>query len=98
MRKTNVKMHIFFGIALLFLYLCLYYVDTSHQFNKLQSHWGFSNFIPLGELFDPSRGFILKNALVVEVEVTCSIDDEDTSDSALVVEVSRYFYILYAPK
>jgi hypothetical protein len=40
----------------------------------------------------------LKNALVVEVEVTCSIDDEDTSDSALVVEVSRYFYILYAPK
>jgi hypothetical protein len=56
--------------------------------------------MPLGELFDPSRGFILKNALVVEVEVTCIIDDEEASDSALLVKVkvSRYFYVLYAPK
>ncbi|WJX28511.1 ubiquitinyl hydrolase 1 [Trifolium repens] len=60
--------------------------DTHHLFNKRESDWGFTSFMPLGELFDPSRGFILKNALVVEVEVTCSIDDEDTSDSALVVE------------
>jgi hypothetical protein len=56
--------------------------------------------MPLSELFDPSRGFILKNALVVEVEVTCIIHDEEASDSALLVKVkvSRYFYVLYAPK
>jgi hypothetical protein len=82
--KKEVKMHIFFGIALLFLYLCLYYVDTSHQFNKLQSHWGFSNFIPLGELFDPSRGYLVNNTLVVEVEM---IEEKLTAKYIL---VSRY--------
>ncbi|MCH99687.1 ubiquitin carboxyl-terminal hydrolase family protein, partial [Trifolium medium] len=56
--------------------------DTQHRFNERESDWGFTSFIPLRELFDPSRGFIVTNALVVEVDVTFSVDDEDTADSA----------------
>ncbi|GAU12357.1 hypothetical protein TSUD_253080 [Trifolium subterraneum] len=42
--------------------------DTEHQFNKLQSYWGFKNFIPVDDVFDPSRGYLVNNTLVVEVE------------------------------
>jgi hypothetical protein len=89
MRKKKVKMHIFFGIALLFLYLCLHYVDMQHEFNKLQSHWGCAYFIPLGELFDPSRGYLVNNALVVEVEIICCVDENEKL-TAKYRWVSRY--------
>ena len=32
--------------------------DTQHQFNARESDWGFTSFMPLSELYDPSRGFV----------------------------------------
>ncbi|XP_074565109.1 ubiquitin C-terminal hydrolase 13-like [Curcuma longa] len=43
--------------------------DTHHQFNERESDWGFTSFMPLTEVYDPSRGFLLNDTLVVEVEV-----------------------------
>ncbi|OIW02770.1 hypothetical protein TanjilG_29546 [Lupinus angustifolius] len=43
--------------------------DTQHQFNARESDWGFTSFMPLGELYDPSRGYLLNDTLVVEAEV-----------------------------
>ncbi|GAU12354.1 hypothetical protein TSUD_253050 [Trifolium subterraneum] len=43
--------------------------NSQHQFNPRQSDWGFTSFIPLGELYDPSRGYLVNDTLVVEVEV-----------------------------
>ena len=47
----------------------LHYVDTQHQFNARESDWGFTSFMPLGELYDPSRGYLVNDTLVVEAEV-----------------------------
>ncbi|KAG0501915.1 hypothetical protein HPP92_001987 [Vanilla planifolia] len=44
--------------------------DTQHQFNSRESDWGFTSFMPLSDLYDPSRGYLVNDNLVVEAEVT----------------------------
>ncbi|KAL8129987.1 hypothetical protein V2J09_019142 [Rumex salicifolius] len=43
--------------------------DTQHQFNARESDWGFTPFMPLSELYDPSRGYLVNDAVVIEAEV-----------------------------
>ncbi|KAK2640892.1 hypothetical protein Ddye_022655 [Dipteronia dyeriana] len=43
--------------------------DTQHQFNARESDWGFTSFMPLGELYDPNRGYLVNDTLLVEAEV-----------------------------
>ncbi|KAL6199593.1 hypothetical protein ACLB2K_029377 [Fragaria x ananassa] len=43
--------------------------DTQHQFNARESDWGFTSFMPLGELYDPSRGYLVNDAVIIEAEV-----------------------------
>ncbi|KAH7866206.1 hypothetical protein Vadar_017070 [Vaccinium darrowii] len=43
--------------------------DTQHQFNARESDWGFTSFMPLGELYDPSRGYLVNDTVVVEADV-----------------------------
>ncbi|EXC03812.1 Ubiquitin carboxyl-terminal hydrolase 12 [Morus notabilis] len=43
--------------------------DTQHQFNARESDWGFTSFMPLSELYDPTRGYLLNDTCVVEAEV-----------------------------
>ncbi|XP_057476051.1 ubiquitin C-terminal hydrolase 12-like isoform X2 [Actinidia eriantha] len=43
--------------------------DTQHQFNVRESDWGFTSFMPLGELYDPSRGYLVNDTIVVEADV-----------------------------
>ncbi|KAK4279205.1 hypothetical protein QN277_016942 [Acacia crassicarpa] len=43
--------------------------DTQHQFNARESDWGFTSFMPLCELYDPTRGYLVNDALIVEAEV-----------------------------
>ncbi|CAO2820246.1 unnamed protein product [Amaranthus hypochondriacus] len=43
--------------------------ETQHQFNGRESDWGFTSFMPLGELYDPSRGYVVNDTLVIEAEV-----------------------------
>ncbi|XVE68547.1 hypothetical protein DITRI_Ditri09bG0076600 [Diplodiscus trichospermus] len=43
--------------------------ETQHQFNARESDWGFTSFMPLGELYDPSRGFLVNDTCVVEADV-----------------------------
>jgi len=45
------------------------YADTQHQFNARESDWGFTSFMPLGELYDPSRGYLVNDTLIIEAEV-----------------------------
>ncbi|KAF9592304.1 hypothetical protein IFM89_013530 [Coptis chinensis] len=44
--------------------------DTQHQFNARESDWGFTSFMPLGELYDPTRGYLVNETCVIEAEVT----------------------------
>lgn len=43
--------------------------ETQHQFNARENDWGFTSFMPLGELFDPSRGYLVNDTCIVEAEV-----------------------------
>ncbi|KAK6944170.1 MATH/TRAF domain [Dillenia turbinata] len=43
--------------------------DTQHQFNSRESDWGFTSFMPLGDLYNPSRGYLVNDTCVVEAEV-----------------------------
>ena len=43
--------------------------DTQHRFDARESDWGFISFMPLSELYDPGRGFLVSDTCIVEVEV-----------------------------
>ncbi|CAN6562122.1 unnamed protein product [Malus baccata var. baccata] len=43
--------------------------ETQHQFNARESDWGFTSFMPVGELYDPARGYIVNDTCIVEADV-----------------------------
>ncbi|GFP97183.1 ubiquitin carboxyl-terminal hydrolase 12 [Phtheirospermum japonicum] len=43
--------------------------ETQHQFNARENDWGFTSFMPLAELYDPSRGYLFNDTCVIEAEV-----------------------------
>ncbi|KAJ0922799.1 putative ubiquitinyl hydrolase 1 [Helianthus annuus] len=43
--------------------------ETEHQFNALKSDWGFTSFMPLSDLYDPHRGYLLNDTCIVEADV-----------------------------
>ncbi|KAI9157792.1 hypothetical protein LWI28_028181 [Acer negundo] len=43
--------------------------DTHHQFIARESDWGFTSFMPLGDLYDPNRGFLVNDTCIVEADV-----------------------------
>lgn len=66
-------------------------VDSYHQFNKHKSDWGFTSFMTLTEFYDPSRGYLVNDTLVVEVDVIC---DAYKNDTAQHLRVCSYSYVL----
>jgi len=43
--------------------------DTQHQFNARESDWGFTSFMPLSDLYDPTRGYLMNDTVFIEAEV-----------------------------
>ncbi|KAF9601367.1 hypothetical protein IFM89_019099 [Coptis chinensis] len=43
--------------------------DAQHKFNRRESDWGFTSFIPLCKLHDPKEGFLVNGTLIIEAEV-----------------------------
>uniref|UniRef100_A0A5B6Z731 ubiquitinyl hydrolase 1 n=1 Tax=Davidia involucrata TaxID=16924 RepID=A0A5B6Z731_DAVIN len=43
--------------------------DAQHQFNARETDWGFTPFMPLSELYDPSKGYLVNDTCIVEAEV-----------------------------
>ncbi|KAG6693931.1 hypothetical protein I3842_09G025300 [Carya illinoinensis] len=43
--------------------------ETQHQFNARESDWGFTSFMLLSDLYDPSRGYLVNDSCIVEAEV-----------------------------
>ncbi|KAE9447959.1 hypothetical protein C3L33_20142, partial [Rhododendron williamsianum] len=44
--------------------------DTVHKFSAGVSDWGFTSFLPLVELNDPVRGFLVNDTVILEIAVT----------------------------
>ncbi|XP_024541323.1 ubiquitin carboxyl-terminal hydrolase 13 isoform X1 [Selaginella moellendorffii] len=43
--------------------------DTQHHFNAKESDWGFTSFMPLHDLYDPGRGYLVNDTLILEADV-----------------------------
>ncbi|KAM0850080.1 hypothetical protein ACQ4PT_053319 [Festuca glaucescens] len=43
--------------------------ETQHQFSARESDWGFTSFMPLSELYNPSRGYLVNDTCIIEAEV-----------------------------
>ena len=50
-------------------YTTFHSADTQHQFNARESDWGFTSFMPLSELYDPGRGYLVNDTILVEADV-----------------------------
>ncbi|KAJ8649641.1 hypothetical protein MRB53_002664 [Persea americana] len=55
--------------------------DTQHQFYARESDWGFTSFMPLSELYDPIRGYLVNDTCIVEAEVVVRWGDHLTYNS-----------------
>ncbi|KAF8398029.1 hypothetical protein HHK36_016955 [Tetracentron sinense] len=42
---------------------------TQHQFNTQNGDWGFTLFMPLSELYDPARGYLVNDTCIVQAKV-----------------------------
>lgn len=43
--------------------------ETQHQFNQRESDWGFTSFMHLNEIYDPSKGYLVNDSIVIEADV-----------------------------
>ncbi|KAL6507816.1 CSN-associated deubiquitinating enzyme Ubp12 [Orobanche gracilis] len=43
--------------------------DTQHQFNQRESDWGFTSFMPLSELHDPNKGYLMNDTCIIHADV-----------------------------
>ncbi|KAK4789580.1 hypothetical protein SAY86_016884 [Trapa natans] len=43
--------------------------ETQHQFNARESDWGFTSFMPLAELYNLTRGYIVHDTCIIEANV-----------------------------
>ncbi|TKY53552.1 Ubiquitin carboxyl-terminal hydrolase 12 [Spatholobus suberectus] len=48
--------------------------ESQHQFNARESDWGFINFMPLAELYDPVRGYLVNDTCIVEADIAVRKD------------------------
>jgi ubiquitin carboxyl-terminal hydrolase 7 len=43
--------------------------EAIHQFNARASDWGFNSFMPLADLYDSSKGYVVNDKCIIEAEV-----------------------------
>ncbi|XP_062207010.1 ubiquitin C-terminal hydrolase 13-like isoform X2 [Phragmites australis] len=43
--------------------------EATHQFNARESDWGFTSFMPLVDLYDSSKGYVVNDKCIIEAEV-----------------------------
>ncbi|KAF8376841.1 hypothetical protein HHK36_031489 [Tetracentron sinense] len=55
--------------------------DIHHQFNARESVWGVTLFMPLSELYDLGRGYLVNDTCIVEAKVAVRIMEYRTYDS-----------------
>ncbi|KAK1426169.1 hypothetical protein QVD17_14838 [Tagetes erecta] len=44
--------------------------DAQHQFHGRESDWGFTSFMPLSELYDPGKGYLVNDTCVIVADVS----------------------------
>ncbi|MFS7937709.1 putative ubiquitinyl hydrolase 1 [Helianthus anomalus] len=68
-----------FGLVITDDYDSFILADTEHRFNAKESDWGFTSFMPLSDLYDPGKGYLLNDTCIVEADV--AVLEVDVKDS-----------------
>ncbi|ONM32290.1 Ubiquitin carboxyl-terminal hydrolase 13 [Zea mays] len=70
--------------------------DTQHQFNARESDWGFTSFMPLSDLYDPSRGYLVNDTIIVEAEAVYHMPttENDMPSGSIPLALQSLFYKL----
>ncbi|KAF6255465.1 hypothetical protein COO60DRAFT_1641474 [Scenedesmus sp. NREL 46B-D3] len=55
--------------------------ESSHKWSQNETDWGFTQYMLLGELLDPERGFIVNDTVKIKVEITVQRDERYYYDS-----------------
>ncbi|XVE68550.1 hypothetical protein DITRI_Ditri09bG0076800 [Diplodiscus trichospermus] len=55
--------------------------ETQHRFNAEESDWGFTSFIPLGDLHDPSKSYLRDDTCLIEADVLVHRSNDSVRDS-----------------
>ncbi|KAL1549232.1 CSN-associated deubiquitinating enzyme Ubp12 [Salvia divinorum] len=56
--------------------------DSQHHFNQRESDWGFTSFMPLSELYNPNKGYLMSDTCIVEADISVrEVNDYWTYDS-----------------
>ncbi|CAH9102392.1 unnamed protein product [Cuscuta europaea] len=48
---------------------CTVKKEAQHQFNQRESDWGFTSFMHLNEIYDPCKGYLVNDTVVIEADV-----------------------------
>ncbi|CAH9069093.1 unnamed protein product [Cuscuta epithymum] len=48
---------------------CTVKKEAQHQFNQRESDWGFTSFMHLNEIYDPHKGYLVNDTVVIEADV-----------------------------
>jgi len=55
--------------------------ECHHQFYARECDWGFLNFMPLDQFYDPARGYLVNDTCIVEADITVCKDIGGSYDS-----------------
>ncbi|KAI9090635.1 hypothetical protein K1719_028488 [Acacia pycnantha] len=54
--------------------------DTQHWFKSSEGDWGFTSFMPLGELYDPSKGYLVGDTCIINAEVSTLTSEKENQE------------------
>ncbi|XVF82671.1 hypothetical protein PTKIN_Ptkin16aG0067200 [Pterospermum kingtungense] len=60
--------------------------DAQHVFKAQESDWGFASFMPLGDLYDPLKGYLKFDTCIIEAVVLVPTPNDSVTDSELTDE------------
>ncbi|PWA52381.1 TRAF-like protein [Artemisia annua] len=58
--------------------------DALHQFHGRENDWGFASFMPLSDLYDPNKGYLVNDTCYIEADVAVrNVTDKWSYDSKM---------------
>ncbi|KAL7228357.1 hypothetical protein ACSBR2_007139 [Camellia fascicularis] len=62
----------------------LCFTDTQHHFNEREIDWGFTSFMPLSELYDSCKGYLVNDTVIVEADVSVRSSQDSKKETGSV--------------
>ncbi|XP_057438979.1 uncharacterized protein LOC130730860 [Lotus japonicus] len=64
--------------------------EAKRRFNATKSEWGFTSFMPLDELHDPCKGFLVKDTCIIGAEISVTKSKQENKVNQAVLSQSGH--------